>query len=230
MMVPMSAGATQPIRILLVDEHTIDRAGLRLLIESQPGLCVVGEASDAAGALALLGREQADLIVLDIDQPYGAGFEALAGLTASAAQPRVLALTREHDYDRQRRAAILGAMGVVTKDQTVAVLLKAIEKVHAGEIWFERAILAKLLGEMAHPAGGPHEQANGHAARLTERELEVVALICEGLQNKQIATRMGISETTVRHRLTSIFSKLGVASRLELLVYAQRHELLRQVR
>ena len=116
-------------------------------------------------------------------------------------------------------------MGLVLKEQAPEVLLKAIEKVHAGEIWLDRAMLASVLNEMVAGQVGP---ANAEATRittLTERERQVIGLVGEGLKNKQIGVRLSITETTVGHHLTSIFAKLGVESRLEMVLFAHRHNI-----
>jgi DNA-binding NarL/FixJ family response regulator len=116
-------------------------------------------------------------------------------------------------------------MGLVLKEQAPEVLLKAIEKVYAGEVWIERAMLASVLDEVvmgrARPAGAEERRISA----LTERERTVIALVGQGLKNKQIGERLAISETTVRHHLSSIFDKLGVESRLELMIFAHRHGL-----
>jgi DNA-binding NarL/FixJ family response regulator len=117
-------------------------------------------------------------------------------------------------------------MGLVLKEKAATVLLQAIEKVHAGEVWLEGAMIASVLREMTQTR--ETRQTNPEAARialLTEREREIVALVGQGLRNKQVAERLFISEVTVRHHLTAIFAKLRVADRLELVIYAYRHGL-----
>jgi DNA-binding NarL/FixJ family response regulator len=141
---------------------------------------------------------------------------------------RILVLTGVRDAQAHRRAFQLGATGLVEKDAAADVLLKAIRKVAAGEIWLDRASTAILLAELTR--GEQHEKGDPDAekiARLSPREREVAELIGEGLSNRKIAERLFISETTVRHHLTSIFSKLEVHDRLELLLYAYRHGLVR---
>jgi DNA-binding NarL/FixJ family response regulator len=213
------------VRILLVDDHAVVRAGLRMLIESRPGLAVVGEAATTSDAVATAGREQPDLILLDLDLGGDSGLDILPELFATAKQARVLLLTGVRDPEEHHRAIRLGAMGVVLKEKAAEDLLKAIEKVHAGEVWLDGALMARVLGRSlpGDPATTNPEVAK--IATLTEREREVIALICEGLQNKLIGERLFISETTVRHHLTSIFDKLGVTNRLELVIYAYRHGL-----
>jgi DNA-binding NarL/FixJ family response regulator len=124
----------------------------------------------------------------------------------------------------------LGALGVVRKDQAASVLLKAIERVHAGEAWLDRTMVARVLSDLARPAEPPSNPEAAAIASLTDRECQVIQLICEGLQNKLIADRLAISEATVRHHLTSIFSKLRLNSRLELVIYAYQHDLARPPR
>lgn len=222
----MSIRQSQPIRILLVDDHVVVRAGLRMLIETQPGLQVVGEAGNRTDALAVAAREQPDIILLDLDLGGDIALDCIPALLAVAKQARMVILTGVYDAELHRRAVHLGAVGLVLKDKAAEVLLKAIEKVHAGEVWLERAMTASVLNEMTR---GQDQQANPEAvkiATLTAREREVVALIGEGLKNQQIAKRLFIGETTVRHHLTSIFAKLGVSDRLELVIYAYRHGLI----
>jgi two-component system nitrate/nitrite response regulator NarL len=213
----------QPIRIVLVDDHAVMRAGLRMLIESHPGMKVVGEAADAAAAVAVTTRERPNIILLDLDLGDDNGLDCLPNLLA-AAPVHVLVLTGVSDYEVHRRAARLGAMGLVHKAKAAEVVLKAIEKVHAGEIWFDRSLLGGMLNDLSR--AGRQNKNDPEAtkiASLSPREREVVALICEGLKNRQIGERLFISETTVSHHLTSIFGKLGVTDRLELVVYAYTH-------
>jgi DNA-binding NarL/FixJ family response regulator len=211
------------IRITLVDDNIIVRAGLRVLIEGRQGFAVVGEAGDKEDALALVAREQPDIILLELDLGGHSSLEFFAELVSAASDARVLVLTAVEDPEMHRRAVLLGSAGVVLKRQAGEVLLKAIERVSQGEVWLDQATVAGLLSA-ANKAGG--EDA-ARIAALTKREREIILLIGEGLRNKQIAERLFVSETTVRHHLTSIFSKLGVSSRLDLVVYAYRHGLVK---
>jgi two-component system, NarL family, nitrate/nitrite response regulator NarL len=221
----MTATPMQAIRVLLIEDHAVVQAGLRLLIESRRELVVVGAATNHADALALAAREQPHIILLDLDLGIENGLDLLPGLLATAGQARVLILTGVRDVNEHHQAIRQGAMGLVLKEQAPDVLLKAIEKVHAGEVWLDRAMLARVLSEMVAGGARPVNTVAARIARLTEREREVIALVNEGLKNKQISDRLSISETTVRHHLTSIFAKLGVESRLELVIFAHRHGL-----
>lgn len=213
------------IRIALVDDHPVLRAGVRLLIEAQAGMSVVGEAEDRAGAVPLAARERPDVILLDLDLGGDNGGDFITELLAAAPQARVLVLTGVRDVLTLRRAVHLGAVGIVHKASAADVLIRAIESVHAGEVWLDRSMTADLPAELSVEAGTAGPARPQAIAGLSKRELEVVAVLAEGLSNKGIAERLLISETTVRHHLTSIFAKLEVSDRLELLVYAYRHGL-----
>lgn len=222
----MSTPPPSPTRILLVDDHSIVRAGLRMLIESQATMKIIGEAGNAADALALVAREQPDVVLLDLALGGDNGLDLLPGILAAATKTRVLVLTGVTDTAIHRQALQLGAMGLVLKEKAADVLLKAIEKVHGGEVWFDRQLMGSVLTTMTRPHRRTERDGDArNIATLTARECEVVSLIGEGLKNKQIAARLSISEVTVRHYLTSVFAKLGVTDRLELIIYAYRHAL-----
>jgi two-component system, NarL family, nitrate/nitrite response regulator NarL len=216
----------QNIKVLVIDDHAMFRTGLRLAIESRPGIKVVAEAATSAEALAAAAREAPDIILLDLDLGEESGFELLPELIASGHAGRVILLTGMRDPEAHRRAVRMGAVGLVLKDNAIETVLKAIEKVYAGEAWLDRTMIATILRERSRP-----DAANGRSAEaakiatLTERERQAISLIGEGLKNREIAERMFISEATVRHHLTSIFNKLGVADRLELVIYAYQHNL-----
>ncbi|HEX8160834.1 MAG TPA: response regulator transcription factor [Pyrinomonadaceae bacterium] len=209
------------IKIVLVDDHAVIRAGLRLLIEARRDMNVVGEAANADAAVAVATSTQPDVIVLDLNLEGDSGLDCLPRLYEAAPRARVLVLTGVNDYEMHRQAARLGARGLVHKAKAAEVILKAIERVHAGEVWFDQHLISGMMSELAHPVGRKKsDPEEAKITSLTRREQEVVELVCEGLRNKQISERLFISQTTVSHHLTSAFSKLGVADRLELLVYA----------
>jgi two-component system, NarL family, nitrate/nitrite response regulator NarL len=222
----MSMPAPQSIRVLIVDDHGIMRAGLRMLLESQPGITVVGEASTCADALALTTDTQPDVIVLDLDLGGENAVESIPTLLRIAPETRILVLTGVRDPEIHRQAIRHGAMGLVLKEKAVETLLQAITKVRAGEVWLESTMIARVLGDLTRPQSSPQASAEAtQIARLTEREREVITLVGEGLRNKHIAARLYISEATVRHHLTAIFAKLDVSDRFELAIYAYQHGL-----
>jgi DNA-binding NarL/FixJ family response regulator len=204
------------------------RAGLRLLLANQPDMMVVGEAATSAEALAVASTVQPDIIVLDLDLGGESALDLMPVLLVVAPQAHVLILTGVRDTTLHQHALRLGARGLVRKEQAAEVLLQAIVKVHAGEAWLERTMMAMVLDTLGRASRA--QQLDPEAAKiatLTARERDIIALIGEGLRNRQIATRLRISETTVRHHLTVIFDKLEVMDRLELVVYAYRHSLVK---
>jgi DNA-binding NarL/FixJ family response regulator len=222
----MSTAATNPIRVLLVDDHHLFRAGLRLIIERLPGMELVGEAGDRSEALEKAASDNPDIILLDIDLGGESGLDLIGDLLASAANARIIIITGSRDPEIYREAVLRGAMGVVPKEKAAEVLIKAIERVKAGEAWLDPVTVAGLLTEIS--AKKKPKAVNPEAAKiatLTKREREVISLVGEGIKSREIADRLFISETTVRHHLTSIFDKLGVGDRVELMLYAYRHEL-----
>jgi DNA-binding NarL/FixJ family response regulator len=138
-------------------------------------------------------------------------------------------LTGVRDVEMHRRAVRLGAVGLVLKEKAADVLLKAIAKVYAGEVWLDRLLIANVLSEITRPTSQSLDPEDIKIKALTVREREIIKLIGQGLKNQAIANRLCISEATVRHHLTSIFGKLGVGDRLELAIYAYRHGLARFV-
>jgi DNA-binding NarL/FixJ family response regulator len=222
----MPISPPQFVRVLIVDDHGIMRAGLRMLLESQSGIMVVGEASSCADALALATCTQPDVIVLDLDLGGENAVESIPTLLRTAPETRILVLTGLRDPEVHRQAIRHGALGLVFKEKAVETLLQAITKVRAGEVWLEPTMIAQVLGDLTRPQLSPQTSSEAtKIARLTEREREVITLVGEGLRNKHIAARLYISEATVRHHLTAIFAKLDISDRFELAIYAYQHGL-----
>src|SRR5881396_2481787 len=223
----MQESDTKAIRILLIDGLELFIDGLRALIQSEPGMIVVGTALDRIEALESASLRP-DIILLDLVLERESSLDFLPDLLRIAERARVLIVTGVPDAELQLRAVRLGAMGVVLKTEPAIILFKAIRKVYSGELWLRRSLLATVMTGILR--GDPSKPADPEAlkiATLTSREIEVVVLIGQGLRNKQIGERLFISETTVRHHLTSIFDKLEVADRLELMMYAYQHGLAR---
>ena len=224
--------APVPIKIMIIDDHKVVRGGLRMLIESQPGLVVAGEAGSGKEALPIISRAEPDVILLDLDLKDESGHNSESGLdilpqlTSDYPKSQVLILTGLRDPEIHRHCVRLGARGLVLKDMASDVLIKAIKKVNAGEIWFDRTMMSNVLSDVLNKKNAREsDPARAKIGTLTDRENQVIALVCEGLRNKQVAERLFISDTTVRHHLTSIFSKLGISDRLELVIYSYRYGL-----
>ena len=210
----------------MVDDHAVFRAGLLMIIQSRPLMTVVAEAANSKDALAAAAHEQPDVILLDLDLGGEDGVTLISELRQVAKQTRIVVLTGLRDPEIHRRAVMLGALGIVRKEKAPEVLISAIERVYAGEAWLDRSLIANVITELSHPGATREidpEQVKKDS--LTLREREVIACLAEGLSTHEVAKRLFISEKTVAHHLGSIFGKLGVASRSELIVYAFRHQL-----
>lgn len=217
-----TASQVRPIRVLIVGNERVMRAALRALIDGQPGTHVIGEAEGLDTAVAVIMSEQPDVTLLDPDH-YGSA-EVLGDLMRAAmTKTRIILLTGSPDSRPVSEALGNGAVGLVLKQQAPELLIKAIEKVHDGELWLDRSVAARLLTELSSAA---HDDRNDpdrtKAASLTKRERQVVTLVSQGLRNAQVAEGLSISEVTVRNHLTSIFRKLEVSNRFELVIQAFR--------
>ena len=221
-----SHAKTNLTRILIVDDHAMVRCALRALIQRRSGFRVIGEVGNSADALAITKQQKPDIILLDIDLGSESGLDLLPQLITAAPEARVIALTGLRDPEVHHGAMLRGAIGLVSKEKSVDTLIRAIEKVRDGEVWLDHSTMSNLLSEMSRP--NPAKEDNPEAvliATLTPKEREIIPLVAEGLRNRQIAQRLHISESTARHHLTAIFSKLSVENRFELIIFAFRHGL-----
>jgi two-component system, NarL family, nitrate/nitrite response regulator NarL len=221
----MAESNTSLIRILLVDGQALLRAGLRLILEKEAEFAVVGEASSREEALEA-ARLRPDIIVLNLNSGGDPDLDLLPDLLVVAEGARVLVLIGDFDLERRRRIVRVGVKGLVQKTEPPDRLITAVKRVYAGEVWLDPKTVSHVLDDLLRP--GDAKKADGvlsNGVRLTARERDIIALIGEGLKNKQIAERLCISEPTVRHYLTSIFEKVGVKGRQGLIVYAYQHGL-----
>jgi two-component system, NarL family, nitrate/nitrite response regulator NarL len=220
------AAVAEQVRIAVIEEQELYRQSLCLLLSQQSELKVVGNAGAWSDALSLVQRERPDVVLLAVSSSNSVDIDRLPQLFAASEETKVLVLSDSGDPELPPRAVRLGAAGIIFKNKPAEMLLKAIECVNAGEAWLDRTTTANLLRELS-PRNktvkkDPEEKK---IASLSQRELEVIKLVGQGLKNKQIAAKLFISDVTVHHHLTSIYSKLEVADRLELLIYAYRNSL-----
>jgi DNA-binding NarL/FixJ family response regulator len=209
---------TPHIRVLLIQEDHLLREGLRALLEREPEITVVAAIDSFRDAVSITAREKPDLLLIDVDRNGTEdGLEMLGALLQEISRTPILVLAgQSNNIDEvSGRVAKLGASGLVLKQQSPELLNKAIRKVLEGEVWFDRASLSRIVREKIEPA-----VAEEKTSLLTVREREVIGLVAEGLKNKQIGERLFITQSTVTHHLGSIFSKLQVSDRTELLIYA----------
>ena len=212
-----------PIRIVIADDHPLVRDGLRKLLEGQPGFRVIGEAADGIEALERAKVLEPDVLLLDLAMPRMNGLEVLSALAGSTSNVRTVLLTAAIEGEETVRALRLGAQGVVLKESATEQLYLCIRAVMRGEFWVGREHVGDLLQALRQLEGA---SSRPPAATLTARERQVIAAVVEGASNREIGEMIGISEQTVKNRLSSVFDKLGVSSRLELALYAVHHGLL----
>jgi DNA-binding NarL/FixJ family response regulator len=216
---------TSPIRVLLVDDHEVVRLGLRAAIEVESDIEIVGDADTAARAEVAAGRLRPDLVLLDVVLPDRSGVEVCREIRASQPQVRVLMLTSFGDETAVLASLVAGASGYLLKNAPRADLLAAIRAVAAGQTLLDPAVaqvVQKKLQGAADPAASSH-------IGLSEREREVLALVAEGLTNREIAERLVIAEKTARNHVSNILDKLGMTRRSEAAAYAVRHGIARDV-
>lgn len=206
------------IRLVIADDHTIFRDGLKRLLESEPDLQVVGEAADGAEAIVQTQQTRPDILLLDLSMPKTPGLETLRELATSGSPVHVILLTAAVEKRQIVEALQMGARGIVMKDCATQLLIKSIHTVMNGQFWVEREAVVDLVRYLREHASDT--QSPGKALGLTRRELEVLGTIVNGLSNKEIAQKFTLSEDTVKHHLTNIFDKVGVSSRLELALFA----------
>jgi DNA-binding NarL/FixJ family response regulator len=213
--------SASPIRLVLADDHTLFRAALRRLLESEPGMSVVGEASDGVQAVKLVRRLQPDLLILDIAMPNLPGLGVLRELNELPDGVRTVVLAAEIEHAQLMEALRNGARGVLMKDSSVDVLFEGIRAVMGGEYWIGGTRLENLVQFFRTvPLAGPKESFG-----LTPRELQVVRSVVAGNKNRDAAERLSISPETIKRHLSNIFDKLGVTNRMELAVFAYSHRI-----
>lgn len=220
------------IGIIIVNKHTIFRMGMKLLLDGEPNLKVHDDCGSFEEGIKIIASRKPDIVLLDLNDSIDQALNLLERIANLSPKTNTIVLTNKSDVDLHYKCLKLGANGMIIKENSYETLIEVINKVHQGEIWFDQALMGRMLIELARPQNNhQHDSANDGKNKLeslTSREKEVIALIGEGLKNKAIAERLFISETTVRHHLTSIFSKLEITSRLELVIYAFKNKLFKK--
>jgi len=209
------------IRVLLADDHAIVREGVRLLLNAQPDIEVVGEASNGEQALALARTLAPDIVLMDIGMPGMNGLEATQALKAAQPQTNILVLTMHEGEDYFFRILAAGASGYLLKGASSGELLSAIRAVHAGGVYLYPTMAKKLMGDYLKG-----QKVGSERDPLTPREREVLKLIAEGKTNREIAEELVLSQNTVQTHRLHLMEKLNLHNRTELIKYAMRRGLI----
>lgn len=203
----------EKIRLLIADDHPVVREGLRGLFSFKPGFEVAGEAEDGIEAVKLALRLNPDVILMDLELPHKNGTEAIKEIIAQNPDAKILVLTSFTEEKKLLAALNAGALGCLLKDSSPQELIRAIRDVNQGELALHPAVARKMLQQKKKPS---------EEAPLTEREIEVLKLIAQGLDNHYISTQLSISLPTVRTHVTHILTKLNLENRTQAVLYALR--------
>ena len=209
------------VRLVVVDGRQLHRAALTCLLDQSAGFSIVANTPDEQGALAALAKQSVDVVLIAAEQLEACLSDVVGKISDARGGHRILLLASYPDSELSSRALEMGAHGVVFEYQSPEMLVKAIRSLHAGETWVERRAVSRIFSKFIR------QRVNrpGKLDSLTARERQVIRLLGTGLSNKNLARSLFISEATVRNHLTSIFGKLGLARRTELMVYAYQNGL-----
>jgi DNA-binding NarL/FixJ family response regulator len=221
--------AADPIRVLIADDHALFRRGLEMVLAGEAGLELVGEASDGAEAVALAGEVVPDVVLMDIRMPKMTGIEAARRMKEVAPSAKIVILTISDEDDDLFEAIRAGAIGYLLKDIPLDELADSVRAVHGGQSLINPSMAGKLITEFATLARrDAEEEPAKHAPmlKLTDREMEVLRLVARGLNNRDIAKELFISENTVKNHVRNILEKLQIHSRMEAVMIAVREKLI----
>jgi DNA-binding NarL/FixJ family response regulator len=206
------------LRILLVEDQTLMREGLKTILNLEPGMQVIAEASDGASGMRAALKLRPDIILMDVQMPGMNGVEATQAICAAWPEAKVIILTTFDRDDYVYNGIRAGAVGYLLKDTPAEELVKTIRRVHAGEPFIQPEIASRMLRELVQPASSPLEP-------LTEREREVLVLLSHGMSNKSIAERLVLTEGTVKNHVSNILAKLQAENRTQAAEIARRYGL-----
>ena len=224
-LMPESAFA-EPIRVLVVDDHALFRRGLEMVLEQEPDIEVVGEASDGAEAVERATETTPDVVLMDVRMPRRGGIDACTAIKDAVPSTKIIMLTISDEEADLYDAIKAGAMGYLLKEISIEEVASAIRAVHGGQSLITPSMASKLLNEFASMIKRTDERQQVPTPRLTDREMEVLRLVAKGLNNRDIAKQLYISENTVKNHIRNILEKLQLHSRMEAVVYAVREKLL----
>jgi two-component system NarL family response regulator len=216
----------EPIRVLVVDDHALFRRGLQMVLEQEPDIEVVGEASDGAEAVQKASDTLPDIVLMDVRMPKRGGIDACTAIHDAVPSTKIIMLTISDEEADLYDAIKAGAMGYLLKEISIEEVASAIRAVHGGQSLISPSMASKLLTEFASMIKRTDDRQQVPTPRLTDREMEVLKLVAKGLNNRDIAKQLFISENTVKNHIRNILEKLQLHSRMEAVVYAVREKLL----
>jgi two-component system NarL family response regulator len=217
-----------PIRVLIADDHALFRRGLEMVLAEEDDIDLVGQASDGAEAVAVAGESLPDVVLMDIRMPKSSGIEACRATKEVAPSAKIVMLTISDEEEDLFEAIRAGASGYLLKDIPLDEVAEAVRAVHGGQSLINPSMAGKLLTEFATLAKRDSEERTQHVAppKLTEREMEVLKLVARGMNNRDIAKELFISENTVKNHVRNILEKLQIHSRMEAVMIAVRQKLI----
>jgi DNA-binding NarL/FixJ family response regulator len=215
---------TPGIRVLLVDDDPLVRAGLRMILSSADDIEVVGEAGDGNSAIEMVLEMVPDVVLLDVRMPKRSGLEACVKIKEQVPSTRIIMLTVSDEEGDLYEAVKNGASGYLLKDSSIDEVAQAVRVVAEGQSLISPSMAAKLIDEFKEISRSDRD--TGNVPRLTDRELEVLRLVAKGLNNREVAKQLFISENTVKNHVRNILDKLQLHSRMEAVMYAVREKLL----
>ena len=212
---------TAPIRVLIVDDHAVVRTGLKVFLDLQPDMEVVGEAADGSEGVAMARRLEPDVVLMDLLMPNMDGVTAIGRIKAERPETEIVTMTSFIEEEKVTSALEAGASGYVLKDAEAEEVAAAVRAAYAGEVHLDPAV-ARLLAQRMRDRKSPKDEL---AEPLTEREKDVLRLLGQGMSNKDIGATLFITERTARTYVSNILGKLGLASRTQAALYAVEHKL-----
>jgi DNA-binding NarL/FixJ family response regulator len=218
----------EPIRTLIVDDHALFRRGLEIVLVTEPDIEVVGEAGDGAEAVQRAGESLPDVVLMDIKMPRSSGIEACRSIKDVAPSARIIILTMSDEEEDLFDAIKAGASGYLLKDIPLDQVAEAVRSVHGGQSLISPSMAGKLLTEFASLAKRETEEPPREvpAPKLTDREMQVLRLVARGMNNRDIAKELFISDNTVKNHVRNILEKLQIHSRMEAVMVAVREKLI----
>ncbi len=223
---PPSAGPGEPIRVLVVDDHALFRGGLQMVLEQEEDIEVVGEAGDGAEAVERATDSMPDIVLMDVRMPKRGGIDACTAIKDAVPSAKIIMLTISDEEADLYDAIKAGASGYLLKEISIEEVAAAIRAVNEGQSLISPSMASKLLTEFASMIKRTDDRQQVPTPRLTDREMEVLKLVAKGLNNRDIAKQLFISENTVKNHIRNILEKLQLHSRMEAVVYAVREKLL----